>query len=108
METSGFVGEVSLYLGLLALRAGDTREARRRFMVSLSIAEREHDTHATAFCLEAMACLAIVEDDRVEALRLYAEANALRRDIGLARSAFDDSWLGTWLGRVLLSEREPA
>jgi len=32
------MGELSLYLGLVALRGGDTREARRRFMDSLSIA----------------------------------------------------------------------
>ncbi len=108
LDATGFVGELSLYLGLVALREGDTRAARRRFMASLSIAEREHDTHATAYCLEAMACLAVVEDDPGEALRLYRDANAIRRDIGMARSAFDDSWLGTWLGRVLQSEAEPA
>ena len=35
-------------------------------------------------------------------------ANAIRRDIGIARSAFDDSWLGTWLGGVMQSKCEPA
>src|SRR5439155_670968 len=104
---SGFVGELSLYLGLVALRGGDTREAHRRFTDSRSIAEREHDTHSTAYCLEAMACLAVVENDVGEAVRLYREANAIRRDIGMARSAFDDRWLGTWLGG-LQSEAEPA
>lgn len=81
-------------------------------MDSPSTAQREHDTHATAYCLEAMACLAVVEDDIGQALvlrlRLYGEANAIRRDIGIARSAFDDNWLGTWLGGVLQSEGEPA
>jgi len=75
---------------------------------SLSIAQREHDTHANAYCLEAMARLAVVEDDPGQALRLYGEAKAIRRDIGIARSAFDDSWLGTWLGGVLQSEGESA
>ncbi len=36
------------------------------------------------------------------------EANAIRRDIGIARSVFDDSWLGTWLCGVLQSKSEPA
>ena len=38
---------------------------------SLSIAQRERDTHATAYCLEAMARLAVVEDDSGQALHLY-------------------------------------
>jgi hypothetical protein len=46
------------------------REARRRFMDSLSIAEREDDSHAAAYCLEAMACLAVVDGEPGEALRL--------------------------------------
>jgi len=107
LEASGLIGEVSLYLGLVALRGGDTRESRRWFIDSLSIAERLHDTHAAAYCLEAMACLAVVEDDPGEALRLYREANAIRHEIGMARTAFDDSWLGTWLGGVLQSEGDP-
>ena len=102
------MGELSVYLGLVALRGGDTREARRRFMDSLWTAQREHETHATAYCLDAMACLTVVEDDPGQALRLYGEANAIRRDIGIARSAFDDSWLGTWLGGVMQSKCEPA
>jgi hypothetical protein len=104
----GIHGRGERVLGLVALRGDDTREARRRFMDSLSIAQREHDTHATACWLEAMACLAVVEDGPGQALRLYGEANAIRRDIGIARSAFDDSWLRTWLCGVLQSEGEPA
>ncbi len=53
-------------------------------MDSLAIAQGEHDTHATAYCLEALACLAVVEDDHGDALGLYGEANAIRRDIGIA------------------------
>jgi len=34
--------------------------------------------------------------------------NAIRCDIGIACSAFDDTWLGTWLGGVLESKSEPA
>jgi hypothetical protein len=107
LEASGFVGEVNLYLGLVALRVGDAGEARRRFMDSMSIFERQHDTHAMASCLEAMACLAMVEDERSRALRLYREANSIRSEIGMPRSPFDESWLGTWLGGVLQSVPAP-
>jgi hypothetical protein len=101
------VGEMNLYLRLVALREGDTCEPGRRFKESLSIAQREHDTHATAYCLEAMACLAVVEGDPSEALRLFREADAIRRNIGMWRSAFDDSWLEAWLGDLLRSEGDP-
>jgi len=47
-------------------------------MDSLSIAQREHDTHATAYCLDAMACLAVVEDDSGQALRLYGRPTPYR------------------------------
>jgi hypothetical protein len=47
-----------------------------------------------------------VECDLGEALRLFREANDIRREIGMARSEFDDCWLGTWLGGLLQSDGE--
>ena len=88
--------------------AGNTRRDKpgRRIRRSSNVTTHPPSS-ATAYGLEAVACLAAVEDDPGQAPRLYGDANAIRWDIGMARSAFETA-AGDVAGQLLQSHGEPA
>ena len=71
-------------LGWAAARRGDLQDARTRHVEALRCAHDRALPRATAFALEGLAALAMLEDDGREAALLLGAANTLREAPGAA------------------------
>jgi predicted ATPase/class 3 adenylate cyclase/Tfp pilus assembly protein PilF len=84
------LSRIAVNLGFVSLLQGKVEEAVSWFASSLSGAERTGAKYVTAYGLEGLACAAVSQGRNDDAVRLYAVAEKLRKEIRVPRTTGED------------------